>query len=61
MSNVESLARLAGEVVLRGYKRDGDDEVEFAVTEGGWAWIDDGDGGVNRVAWNPLSWNWRAV
>lgn len=61
ISNVESLARLTGVVVLRGYRQAGDIETEFAVTENGWAWIDDGDDGVTRKIFEPTAWDWRAV
>lgn len=61
-TNVESLASLAGKVELRGYRwmnrPDGLGArwVEFAVTEGGVAWFDDGDGGIEHAAYRPEKW-----
>lgn len=61
VSEVSALASLAGPVLLRGYRFTGGSLREFAVTDGGWAWVDDGEGGVSRQPFSPQTWDWYEV
>lgn len=60
-TNVESLAAMAGKVAGRGYRWIDQKWVEFALTDGGFAWVDDLAGGVRRETFCPKTWEFYFV